>query len=213
MPEIGDEFSVGGEFHEAVAGLRAADIHVAGAVGENRVLGFRPAWNRVRHPPGMQQVAGGVERHHGRRRHATFASRRVDGGGVLLVIEIARTVDHPDHVVLVDIHSGDAFEGPFVRQLLGPARIVFVFGRTAGRRRCLAARHQRGAAKAQEKHRDRSASQSQNLSIRMHLFPPGWWRREFEATCGRIVRSEIITSRRARYSGGQGGRTVARSGS
>jgi hypothetical protein len=169
MPEVGDELAVGGELHEAVAGLRAADIDAAGAVGEDRMLGLGPARNRVRHPPGMQEVAGRVERHHGRRRHATFARRRHDRGGVLLLVEIARPVEHPDHVVLVDEHSGDALEGPFVGQLLGPRRIVFVFGRPTGRRR-LAGRHHGDAAQPQDRCKERRACQGQESSIRLHSF-------------------------------------------
>jgi len=152
---IRDELSVRGEFQKRVARLRARDVDVAGAIGEDRVLGFRPARDFVALAPGLQQIPRRVEFEDGGRGDAALGRRRVERRVIVGLVQIAGAVQHPDVVVLVDENAGDAAERPITRQGLGPIRVIFVFGRPFRIRRRT---HCRGhhTAKRQRRYRRRN---------------------------------------------------------
>ena len=114
-PNSLEEFAVGGEFEQRIPGGRASQPDVVLAVREDGVYlpWPEPRGRRSLSAPGSQQIAIDVEFQHGRR--SRFSARRV-----------ARAVQHPDVIVLIDIQARDGPHDPVVRQRLRPPGIEFV---------------------------------------------------------------------------------------
>ena len=103
-------------FFRVLAHGIGANPDVARLIRENQmktVLRFRI--------PTMHQVAHLIECKHGRRPFAAHGSRRVQRCVVLsdfgtpedrIELEIARPLEHPDQIVLIDGQAGDALKSP-----------------------------------------------------------------------------------------------------
>jgi hypothetical protein len=122
VAKVLDECTVGAEFQQRIAGLRAGDVDVAILVGENRVLRLRPTRHHIGLTPGFEQVTGSVEFQDcgcsGAAFRLTFCNR--------VLLEVAWAVEHPDMVIFVHEQARDAAERPMVRQRFGPLCIIFV---------------------------------------------------------------------------------------
>jgi hypothetical protein len=131
MAEILDELTVGGEFQDRIAGLRAGDIHIGLIVGEDGVFRLRPSRHHIGLAPRFEQVTGSIEFQYCRCGAATFRLTFCDR----ILLEIAWPVEDPDMVIFVHEQTGNAAERPVVRQRLRPIGIIFVVWRPFSRRR------------------------------------------------------------------------------
>src|SRR5258706_10897248 len=138
MTELPKEFSVAGKFFDAVASCAPSQPDISFTIYEDRVLSAgtrlfnslrRPAGRVTGASPAFNQVARSVELQNRRRGDATVRSRRLRGRTVLIGVDVPRTIEHPNVVVLIRDHHGNALHEPFIRQRLGPRRIDFINGR------------------------------------------------------------------------------------
>ena len=150
MAEFGDELAVLGEFQDRVAGLRPCDVHVVLLVDKDRMLRFRPARHHVGLAPGTQQISLPIEFEHRRRRNAAFGGGRIERRVIVRLVEVTRTVQHPEVIVLIDEHAGDAAEGPIVGERFRPGGIIFVLRRAFSSR---GGTHSHGCDSANPKYR------------------------------------------------------------
>src|SRR2546422_1544030 len=114
--DLEHELPVPSEFQKLVIPLAVAtDPDVTLIIHDDAVLYRRPVVALPRPPPGLEEIAGGVELEDGRRRHAAEGAR--------LLGQRAGALEHPDVVLRVHSHAGSLAHEPPVWQGLGPRRV------------------------------------------------------------------------------------------
>src|SRR4029077_3631488 len=132
MTEFPEKLPIARKFLDAVSPRASPKPHVSLSIYEDRVFGARarlfdslsrPARHVARTSPALEKVARGVEFQYCRRGFTTICARRRCRCPRLIGIDVPRTVEHPNVVVLIRNHHRNSLHEPMVRQRLGPGWI------------------------------------------------------------------------------------------
>src|SRR6267143_5409191 len=138
MTKLPEKLPIAGKFLDAVPSGASSEPDVSFFIHKDRVFcagarpfySFgRPARHVARASPALDKIARGIEFQYCRRGFATVCAWRSCCCPRLIGVDVPRTVEHPDVVVLIRNHHGNPLHEPFVWQRLGPSGIDFIHWR------------------------------------------------------------------------------------
>src|SRR5712691_5746015 len=144
MTKLPEQLPVARKFLDAVTASASSQPDVSLPIHKDSVLGAgarlfyplsRPAGHVARTSPALEKIPRGIEFQYCRRGLATIRARRCCCCPRLIRVDVPRTVEDPNVVVLIRHHHGNPLHQPFVRQRLGPSGVHFINWRVLRSRR------------------------------------------------------------------------------